>query len=526
MKKENSKKISSACLAALLTASMLFASACSDNSEDTNAPWTTEAPETIPWTTDDIESNIVYEDTDTVEDVTDTFETNTPETDAPETLFGPGYELSDGTLTILDDDAMEDYVVSQEIPWYGQRESITKVIISDGVTRIASLAFSQCSNLESITIPDSVKSIGECAFIFSGISSITIPASVTYIELSAFMDCENFTSITVDEKNVNYSSIDGVLFSKDKTELLLYPINIEKASYTVPNGVTKIGDGAFRSCETLTSVVIPDGVTDIGAGAFDYCIKLESVTLPDSVRNIETEAFRSCEALGSIKIPNGVEKINIGTFMSCTSLSSVEIPQSVKIIDGSSFMYCESLTEVVIPNSVEAIGMGAFAFCGLKSVTLPDSVKAINEGVFDSCENLISFTITANLIKLDCQFCGCTSLTEITVDKNNKYFSSDEHGVLFNKDKTTLYVYPANKKNVEYTIPDSVTAIGKNAFSYCTNLESITIPDSVESIDMEVFYSCSSLKTINFSGSEEQWNAIEKNEWNVGMPECTINFGA
>ncbi len=504
MKKNILKKTCAVTLTAVTVATMIFASSCSDNSESTNAPWTTEAPETIPWTTDDIESNgFHWEGTEPVEDVTDTFETNTPETDAPETLVGPGYELSDGTLTILDDDAMEDYVVSQEIPWYEQRESITKVVISDGVTKIGEDAFSNCTNLSSVKIPSSVTRIEAWAFFCcESLKEIVIPNGVETICNGAFYRCRNLTKITVDKNNKYFSSDEaGVLFNKDKTTIMYYPEGNTNTEYTIPDGVTTIGERAFEASK-LNSVVIPDGVEVIESGAFQFS-GIESVTLPNSVQSIGAYAFYWCSGLKSVTIPNGITTISEGTFGMSARLESVAISSSVKIIEKGAFVGCNDLKEIKIPAEV-----------------------------------------------LEFDFDGIM-IEAITVDKNNKCFSSDEYGVLFNKDKTVLLYYPKESENTEYTVPkgvekiansafegcdnlksviisDGVTDIGDYAFQSCKEFVSVEIPDSVTNLGEFVFNGCDNLKTINFKGSEAQWNAIENDHksWGDSVLEYTVNFGA
>jgi hypothetical protein len=257
------------------------------------------------------------------------------------------WTLSDSTLTISGTGAMPDYFSDLTVPWYSCRSSITGVIIEDGVTSIGEQAFqwcrsltsatignsvtgignyvfSNCSALASVTIPNSVTSIGDGAF--SGceslaqvtipnsvtsigalafyrchsLTSITIPASATEIGQGAFYDSRNLTAIDVHENNTAYVSENGILFNKAKTTLIQYPTGKPDANYTIPNGVTGIGQDAFYVCVSLTSVIISDGVINIGNHAFLGCSRLRSITIPNSVTDIGPQAFDYCNVLASV----------------------------------------------------------------------------------------------------------------------------------------------------------------------------------------------------------------------------------
>ncbi|MGI6265168.1 MAG: leucine-rich repeat protein [Acutalibacteraceae bacterium] len=410
------------------------------------------------------------------------------------------YNSSTKTLTISGTGSMTNYEYGGA-PWYTYRSSIATVIIGNSVTSIGDVAFYYCTGLTSVTIPNSVTSIGNEAFYncagltsvtignsvtgigwyaFSGctgltsvtipdsitsigdwafegcakLTSVTIPDSVTSIGDYAFCDCTGLTRIDVEEDNPAYTSTDGVLFNKDKTVLLCYPAG-KTGVYTIPNSVTSIGEDAFEYCRGLTSIIIPDSVTSIGEYAFGYCRGLTSVTIPDSVTSIGDCAFEGC-----------------------TGLLNVTIPDSVTSIGSCAFNGCAGLTSITIPDSVTSIGEYAFADCtGLTSVTIPNSVTSIG----------------------DVAFYGCTGLKRIDVAEDNPAYTSTD-GVLFNKDKTALICYPAGKTGV-YTIPDSVTSIGEDAFEYCRGLTSIIIPDSVTSIESGAFFCCTGLTIYATTGS-------------------------
>ncbi len=233
---------------------------------------------------------------------------------------------------------------------------------SYAVTAIGSSAFRNCTGLTSITIPNSVTSIGKEAFQgCTGLTSITIPNSVTAIGTGAFSNCSNLTEILVEEGNTAYTSIEGVLFSNEKTTLVAYPA-AKAPDYEIPNSVTAIGDYAFSECVGLTSVTIPNSVTAIGDYAF-YCSGLTSITIPNSVTAIGTAAFSNCSGLTSVTIPNSVTAIGNYAFYRCIGLTSITIPNSVTAIGRSAFANCTGLTSITIPNSVTAISEYAFSNC-------------------------------------------------------------------------------------------------------------------------------------------------------------------
>ena len=287
--------------------------------------------------------------------------------------------------------------------------------------------------------------------------------------------------------------------------------------------VTSIGGEAFSSCEKLTSIDIPDSVKEIGYGAFSFCTGLTNITIPDSVTSIGDDTFLGCTSLTSITIPGSITSIGGGAFSSCEKLTSIDIPDSVKEIGGGAFSECSGLTSITIPGSVTSIGEYAFADCtGLKNLTIENGVTSIGDYAFCGCSGLTSITIPKSITSIGCSpFSECTGLTSINVDSDNEKYSSDENGVLFNKDKSVLTVYPAGKKG-DYIIPDYVTSIGSRAFQSCTALTSIIIPDSVTNIGDAAFLSCKGLTSIDIPDS-----VTEIKEWTFG--NCTsltkVNIG-
>ena len=191
------------------------------------------------------------------------------------------------------------------------------------VTAIANKAFYGCSSLKNITIPDSVTTIGDYAFYnCTALLSMYLPHSVKSTGWGAFAWCNSLIGFEVDRNNSYYSSYDGVLFNKNKTEIISYP-NAKARTYTIPNGVTSIYMCAFRGCTNLTSITIPDSVTAIREFAFVGCESLTTVTIPDKVTTLGEYAFSSCTGLMTVTVPRSITKTGDGIFWNCSSLTDI-----------------------------------------------------------------------------------------------------------------------------------------------------------------------------------------------------------
>ena len=320
-----------------------------------------------------------------------------------------------------------DMVFDPVVPWYNvYHESIYTVIIEDGVTSIGGGAFSECSNLQSVSIPDSIKKIGDAAFTYTHLTSVTIPASVTEIGLEVFRNCGYLTAITVSDANPQYKSVDGVLLTKDGKRLICCPA-AKTGSFAIPDTVTEIDTYAFYCCFTLTGVTIPDGVTYIGSHAFEGCHEFVSMSIPDSVTSIGEAAFFGCNRLADLKISNNLTKIDGATFMGCHGLTSVTIPDSVTDIGWQAFSECGSLLNITIPDSVTCLGNSVFQDCDkLQSLTLPDSVTSIGDYLCFRCPSLERVTIGNGLTDISYRaFKQCIGMKAVTIGSAVKYIGTE-----------------------------------------------------------------------------------------------------
>ena len=298
-------------------------------------------------------------------------------------------------------------------------------LIINGVatSMIGAYAFASCTSLTSLSLVGSFQTIGDCAFASCGMTSLTIDATITSIEKYAFSS-NSLTSLSL---TGNVQEIGDYAFA-NCTSL---------TSLSLTGDIQKIGDYAFYSCPSLKTVILPKSLTSIGSYAFGSCTSLDSIEIPGTVTEIGDCAFH-LSGLTSVKIDEGVQSTGADMFNGCAKLTTVTFPESLTTIADGSFASCSNLNHVKIPARVTCIGNSAFANCtSLSEITLQDGVKTIGANAFFSCQGLTSITL-----------------------------------------------------------PDSVTDIGEGAFWYCSQLKSITIPENVTAIKPDTFYWCFSLKDI------------------------------
>lgn len=385
----------------------------------------------------------------------------------------------------------------KEIPsnCFANLTSLKKVTLSEGVEKIGDYAFSGCTYLETINIPDSVTFVGieilkntawfnyrgkglivldGWAYGYKGSDdnvTITFDKIVKNIADEAFKDNKNITAFEVDNINPYYSSENGVLFNKDKSELIVYPCGKTYSEYIVPDNVKVIQKDAFYNNDNLYKVTIGDSVIHIGDNAFYNCNFLNSVTIGGSVTTIGNSSFYCCDNLASVIIPDSVIVIGEYAFYDCDNLRYIKIGKGVKTIGSSAFYY----SNYKYSKSVHIDDLEAWCKIDFKnSIANPLYYSKRDYGSYLYVNNISACTITIP-----------ETITEI---------------------KPYAFDHCQNLKNV--TIPDRVTTIGDNAFSYCYNLSSITLSENLELIKTFAFESCINLKDVYYPGSQEEWNSV------------------
>lgn len=379
-------------------------------------------------------------------------------------------------------------IVETDNPVYDSRENCNAIIetasnkliagcqntvIPNTITSIGSLAFYGCANLTSIIIPDSVTSIGERAFgSCDGLTSIVIPDSVTTLEDGILAGCENLASINGERELI----VDGRIIAVAPAGL---------TSYTIPNGVTCIGDYVFLWCSHLTSITIPNSVTSLGKAAFSWCRGISSFIIPDSVTSIGADAFLNCTGLTSIVIPDSVTSIGVSAFMNCSSLKSIIIPDSVTSIGPIVFQSCSRLESITVYAINPPLLSGSLEL-PINTEGCPIYVPAESVEAYKSAQYWSNYA---------------DRIQAIPTPNNIIYYTSTDGNIVT---PHATNVFGANIVSNEYvagqgvlSFDGDVTSIGNYAFYQCPTLASIIIPESVTTVGVAPFGGCSSLEIIS-----------------------------
>lgn len=335
------------------------------------------------------------------------------------------------------------------------------------------------------------------------LQSIVIPACVSKVTSEIFGFCLSLEAFKVAPSNPYLCSLDGVLFSKDTTQLLQYP-QAKVGAYNVPEGVKAIRALAFAYCHGVTSIKLPDSTMDIGVDAFRMCIRLKDVRLPAGLEKLESGVFSHCSVLRSIHIPDSVESIENGAFHDCKSLTALTLPTHLRRIGLNAFAGCASLEEVTIPKDTADVGPGAFSECtSLKSIDVDlcnPTFRTVNGVLFDSVKAELvqypagrsgAYAIPEGTVSInELAFCGCVQLSNI-------HFPATLHQI-----GQQAFAECAGLESV--SLPCSLQTIREGTFAYCKNLREVRVPPNVVAVNHLAFGGCTKLKRIIFEGYAPQ----------------------
>lgn len=400
--------------------------------------------------------------------------------------------------------------------------NLSDIIFSEGLTRIGELAFGFCTALTTINLPDSLKSVGLGAFAGCNLTGVLeLPESLAKLS-SKFTWSEVFsgpiTAYSVSENNSNLSTDEnGVLYNKEKTQLLSFPCASEVETFSVPLSVTSVARGAFNKATGLKAVECHDGITDFGVRAFGQT-GLTSFVFPKGITEVPDEMFYVCKNLSEVVLPDGITSIGTQAFYACDALESVEFPDTVTEIAERAF-YSSGISNIEIPDGVESIGTWMFGWCeNLESVTIPSSVVGISDNAFYQCENLTDVYYTGTADEWDSLTVaeGNEYLLDATIhynygrtqgslgdslswkfDKNTNTLRISGDGEMVSYESLGEYPWYAYRDEIEFVeIDDGVLSAGDNAFSGCLALKEVFLGDSVGKIGESTFADCASLSVV------------------------------
>lgn len=357
--------------------------------------------------------------------------------------------------------------------------NLTAINLPASIRKIGDYAIMGCSNLTSVILPESLDSLGMYAFQSCiRMTSVTFPANISYIGTKAFFLCMQLATATTPFVN---NSTDNAFVNCSKLKTIL-----------VPEGLEKIKNGAFSSFTQMTSIKLPASLKSIGAEAFYNCSGLTAINLPASVNSIGDAAFAYCSAIITVDSLNSRLLVEDGilydidkkTLYSCPTSKSgtLVLPESVRNIRKMAFGSCKKLTSIILPTSLDSLGSTAFYYCqGLIDLTLPSGIRYIGDSPFWGCSGLT--TVTAPFA-VQCNMFGGTE------DFNNLFeFCSNIRSFTVPTSVTSIGKggFRAMSYLTRINLPSTLTSIGELAFQYCSNLDSLYLPSSLREIGNSAF---------------------------------------
>ena len=365
-------------------------------------------------------------------------------------------------------------------------------------------------------IPDTVTSISDHAFDnVPNLTKITIGANVKTIGARAFQNCNSLETVIFKDSDTIKKTIGNYAFYKcpalSKVDFgnavksigsYSFAVNDSIKSIELPDSLESIGDGAFFCNRKLTNIVFTgENLTSIGSNAFQDCDSLTELNLKGNGETvIDYGAFCGNDALKKISLA-GIKTINNYAFQNCVVLNSVNFGEGLLSIGSCAFLNCPNIETVSLPESLTTINNGAFKECSkLTSIDIPNKVTELNDITFANCTSLKNVSIGSGCTSISTTaFFGASSIDRITVSEDNKNFTAVD-GVLYNKDMTTLVLYPKNCSG-EFAVPDTVTTIADYAFDNSPNITKVTIGKNVKTIGFYAFSGNKKLETVEFTGN-------------------------
>ena len=355
------------------------------------------------------------------------------------------------------------------------------------VTAIGDYAFLGCSDLTSMSIPNSVTSIRNSAFSgCSGLTSVSIPSSVSNIGWYAFQNCNSLTAVHISDLDAWCKIEFAYHYNSNPLSVAhhLFLNGEEIKELSIPSSVTSIGKYAFQGCSGITSVTIPNSVSSIGSYAFMGCSGLKSVTIPNSIKSIDYNTFEGCSSLTSITIPTSVTSIDYSAFSGCKGLTSIGVESGNNVYDSR-----DNCNAIIAKNTNTLI-------LGCKNTIIPSSVTSIGRQAFDGCSGLASITIPSSVTSIGYNaFLRCSGLTAVHISDLDAWCRIKFAGESSNPLSCTHHLFLNGEEIKELSIPSSVTSIGDYAFYGCSGLTSVIIPNSVTKIGILAFGGCDNLQS-------------------------------